>query len=596
MRKFLTVLFISLSVIALSNAQQGEWYNDDGGYTLEGFGTKNNPYIISSETSFVYLAEKINSSFDGIFDGKYFLLTEDLDLGAHYWIPVGSDELHPFKGIFDGNGKTIRNLYIRSTETKEFSATGLFGYVGNGAIIENLTIEGGKVAGCSSQSISRTGSLAGYLLCNVAGGEDSIIIKNCHNNGVTVTGGQTDYSNTGGLIGEGYAFCDSDGAVDITIEDCTNSGEVIAATSGFPYTGGIIGKGRGHGYCFGSISSHGSFHIRSCINKATITGGNTTGTDAVSSTGGIFGFGYASGDGYGDSDGTGVFTTELCMNTGAVKGGDAASINAYTYTGGIFGYGDGYGYGDISGSSDKQTEGNGYGSGMFTVTSCTNNGHLSGGDASKTGTVSATGGIFGFGSGSGAGDKAGNGYAYGSFSLRNCYSAADISTTNGYIGGLGGCITTIGSGPNYVISAILQDCYVAGSINADVSSYDDVITGGIIGRMHRTDDANEDPKVDRCLAVLSYLAGSENKTYQIAGQLLNIRSAKALTENYAYIKEGYRNDRRTIQNGYEWSGTTAAPPISEWNASDRVWFIQENSRRYMPRLRNIPDQPRVVIP
>lgn len=596
MRSLTTVLFILLWATSFSFAQQGEWYNDDGGFMFEGYGTENNPYIISSETALTYLAEKINSSSGETFDGKHFLLTNDLDLGKHYWTPIGSDPQHTFQGIFNGNGNTIRNLYIRRNEIQNFSATGLFGYVGNGAIIENLTIEGGKVYGSNNDLISRTGALAGYLFCNAGGEEDSIIIRNCHNIQVSVIGGETEYSHTGGLIGEGYAFCDSDGAVSIRIERCSNSGEVIASSSNFSYSGGIIGKGRGHGYCYGSVSAHGSFYIRSCTNNGTVTGGKTKGADAISSTGGILGFGYATGDGYGDSDGTGIFMIDYCMNTGAISGGDAVSSNAYTYVGGIFGYGDGYGYGDISGSNDNNG-GQGYGSGTFSITSCANRGYISGGEARSNGTIAATGGIFGFASGSGAGNIDGYGYAYGSFSMRNCYSAANISAIQGCVGGLGGWIATSGNGPNYVISAIVQDSYVAGTINTDIMAYDQVISGGVIGRIQRADEANEAPKIDHCLVVLSHLIGDTNKTFRIAGQLENIKSpSKALNQNYAYIKNGKWSEKKSILNGHEWNGMMTALPVSKWNVSDRAWLIQENTYKYLPRLRNVPNQSRIVIP
>lgn len=590
---------ISVLFIGYSHAQEGDWYNDDGGYAFQGLGTEANPYEISSEVALAYLAEQVNESAGESFEGKYFILTDDLDLGAHYWVPIGKDPLNAFRGILDGNGKTIYNLYIRQTENA-YPAAGLFGYMGNGAKIEHLTIEGGTVEGCGNQAISRTGCLAGYLLCNATSETDSIIIRDCHNKKVTVIGGQTNYSNTGGLIGEGYAFCDSDGAAFILIDRCTNTGDVKAVSSNFPYTGGIVGKGRGHGYCDASVSAYGSFYIRLCANRGTITGGSANGADAVSSTGGILGFGYATGDGYGHSDGSGVFTLEYCSNLAPVKGGSALSDYAYTYTGGIFGYGDGYGYGDTSTSAESEntgtSSGNAYGSGVFSIASCFNRGYISGGEAIGSGTASSTGGIFGFASGSGAGDKQGRGYAYGSFTLRNCYSFADISAAKGCIGGIGGWIVTNGNGPNYVISAIMQNCYAAGTINSDIALLE-AVTGGIVGRVQRSDDAHTDPVVDHCLAVLSYLKGAKESTFRIAGQLLNTQTpAKVLTANYAYITGGEWVNRKTLQNGLEWTGVMSAPPISDWNAAGRLWNINLKTYKYLPRLRYVPNQQQVAIP
>lgn len=596
MRRVITVLFLlSLLFASRSRAQEGDWLNDDGAFRFPGFGTKNNPYEIASAPALAYLANEVNRPSGKSFEKTYFIITEDIDLAGRYWVPIGADPLRPFRGYLDGNGKIIYNMNVRSTDEKSYPASGLFGHVGNGAIIENLSLEGGEAAGCSDREISRTGSLAGYVLCSVSGGEDSIIIRNCDNRNVTVTGGKSTYSNTGGLIGEGYAFSDNDGMARIRIEGCSNEGLVNAAPSNFPYTGGIIGKGRGHGYCFGSVSAHGSLTIRSCVNRGFVTGGSTSGADAVSSTGGVLGFGYATGDGYGDSDGSGAFTIEHCTNTGTVKGGEAAGANAYTYTGGITGYADGYGYGDISGGSEKASNGHGYGSGIFTVNACMNRGPVAGGDARGAAAIASTGGIFGFASGSGAGNKQGQGYAYGSFMMRNCYSYADIMAAKGFLGGLGGWVATSGNGPNYVISAIMQDCYAAGTINADMPD-SGTITGGIAGCVHRSDDANKDPHIDHCLAAMSFMNGAEDKTYRIAGQLMDVHSpAEVLTGNYAFIADGRWTDRRTRQNGTGWSGLMDELPVSGWNASGKAWIIDRHSA-YMPKLRYMSGQSNIPVP
>jgi hypothetical protein len=575
-------------------AQTGDWYNDEGGYTFEGLGTRAEPFLISSVSGLAYLADQVNMTPGNPYRGAYFILVNDLDIGAHYWIPIGCDAAHSFQGSFNGNGKTIHHLYVNNSNSEGYPASGLFGYLGNGARIENLAIEGGEITGDASQSISYTGSLAGYMFCNAVSGEDSIIIRNCHNRNVTVIGGETDHSNTGGLLGEGYAFCDGDGAVYILIEGCSNTGKVIAAPSNYPYTGGIIGKGRGHGYCDGAVSSSGSFIISSCANNGTITGGHTRGDDAVSSAGGIFGYGYASGDGYGFSDGSGVFTASLCINNGFVKGGDANSPNAMSFAGGIFGYGDGYGYGDKSSINDTINNGSGYGSGKFTVTSCANQGDIAGGNAPGKEAVASVGGIFGCSSASASGDEQGKGYGYGAFSMRNCYSSGDISGKSGCAGGLGGFISTNGNGPNHTLSAIIQDCFAAGTVNKNEPS--SAVSGGIIGRIHKADEANTSPGIDRCVAALSSLSGMEGYTFRIVGQVTNAPvSSRFLSDNYAYVSEGNWGMTGAIRNGREWSGLMSAPPMDEWNSAGNVWqFPRSNS--VMPRLRGLSGQTNVPVP
>ena len=60
----------------------------------------------------------------------YFPVDED---GAGGWLPIG-DGNNPFAAVFDGNGRSIRNLAIRRDQTH----VGLFGAIGDKAAIRNL--------------------------------------------------------------------------------------------------------------------------------------------------------------------------------------------------------------------------------------------------------------------------------------------------------------------------------------------------------------------------------------------------------------------------------------------------------------------------
>ncbi|MDR1557540.1 MAG: hypothetical protein LBS88_11020 [Tannerellaceae bacterium] len=596
MMRIISALIVTILLFAIPlHGQRGDWYNDEGGFAFQGSGTKDDPYQISSVTAFAFLAEQVNMWPGKSFQGEYFILTEDIDLGKHYWIPIGSESHQPFRGVFDGKGKSICNLYIGNTDVDNvYAAAGLFGYLGNGAKIENLTIDGGLIIGGGREATSRTGSLAGYALCSVSEGEDSIIIRNCHNKHVKITGANTEVAYTGGLIGEGYAFSDGDGSALLLMENCSNSAVVAGYHTNFPYTGGIIGKGHGHGYCDGATSSGGSFILRSCINKGDITGGAATGKDAITSTGGILGFGYGSGDSYGNSNGSGLFTIEYCLNTGTISGGDAAGSQAFSYTGGIFGYGDGYGFGD---KLSKNTPGNGYGSGTFIIQSSANKGTVKGGNISDPTAVSATGGLAGFASGSASGEGAGEGYGYGSFSMRNCYSYAQITTKKGFIGGLTGWLATIGNGTNHTISAIIQNSYVAGSINQGDTVFP-VITGGIAGRIQKSKEANKTPQIGNCLVALSYLNGGIGRTFRIAGQIQGILQpfTGVFNRNYAYIKEGEWVNRKVVKNGYDWNHSMLNIPVSSWNVTEKAWIIVEDGQEIMPALNNVPEQGDLPVP
>jgi hypothetical protein len=587
------VILILLCAVSLCG-QRGDWYNDEGGFTFQGSGTKDDPYLISSITAFTFLAEQVNMWPGKSFRGEYFVLTEDLDLGKHYWIPIGSEAHQPFCGVFNGNGNVIRNLYIGSTDVDNvYAAAGLFGYLGNGAKIENLTIEGGVIVGGGREAVSRTGCLAGYLLCSVSGGKDSIVVRNCHIKQMKIAGAHTETANTGGLTGEVYSFSDGGGEALVLIENCNNSSWVLASpASGFPYTGGIVGKGHGHGYCDDVASSAGIFILRSCLNSGDIEGGRAVGKDAVSSTGGILGFGYGSGDGYGNSSGSGSLIIEYCLNSGVITGGDAVGNQAFSYTGGLLGYADGYGYGDKLG---RNTSADGYGSGSFIVRFSANRGVVRGGHTLNNTAVVSTGGILGFASASASGDGTGGNSGYGLFSMRNCYSYASIMSRSGFLGGLAGNLASIGMGTNHTISAVISDSYAAGSINKEDTIFP-VITGGIVGRMQKSKEAHKAPQVGNCLVVLSYLNGKTRRTFRVAGQIQGIRQpfTAILYRNYAYVKEGEWVNVKIIKNGHDWSYSPLSLPVSRWYTRANAWHPESDGK--LPKLLNLPGQEDIPLP
>ena len=96
--------------------------------SLSGSGTKADPYLIYSGADLAYLAQ------NAIGTSKYASLMNNIDLAGISWSPIGTKD-SPFKGIFDGNGYTIKNLSV--TGNKQYS--GLFGYT-SAARVSNLAI------------------------------------------------------------------------------------------------------------------------------------------------------------------------------------------------------------------------------------------------------------------------------------------------------------------------------------------------------------------------------------------------------------------------------------------------------------------------
>lgn len=153
------------------------------------------------------------------------------------WNPIGGK--NPFKGIFDGNGHTVSDLYINSSG----SNLGLFGYV-DGAEIKNVTVQG-NVTGFYEEGNEQSGQYVGLVL---GVGTTKSKLENCESRG-SVTG----CSNVGGIAGLIANNC--------FITSCTNRATVknYPGTSG-AYFGGIVGYGTGLSFCanYADITAEGS--------------------------------------------------------------------------------------------------------------------------------------------------------------------------------------------------------------------------------------------------------------------------------------------------------------------------------------------------
>ncbi|MBQ6005794.1 MAG: hypothetical protein IJL14_06070 [Selenomonadaceae bacterium] len=204
---------------------------------LSGSGSANNPYLIKTETDLRQLANYVNYGNDCA--GKYFKLADNITL-TNDWLAIG-ENLRPFKGIFDGDGKTISGLTVSGGDN-----LGLFGRVEN-ATIQNLNLAGVNVTGKNN-----VGSLVG------SANNNSQII-NC-----TVQGNITGSENVGGFVG---VLSGS------TIKNCTFLGGSIKGKN----IGVIVGSNGGSvndNYYFGDlkgINSNGATQIFNVTMPADVT-------------------------------------------------------------------------------------------------------------------------------------------------------------------------------------------------------------------------------------------------------------------------------------------------------------------------------------
>lgn len=127
---FLCLIFVFSAALFATFSNYGQ-VSAEGG-TLEGAGTSENPYLISSVSNLELFRNEVNTGNSSFING-FFKLEKSLNLkDIESWIPIGNE--NAFKGTFEGNGKTIDNINL-----KDGNSLGLFGNLEN-ATISNLGI------------------------------------------------------------------------------------------------------------------------------------------------------------------------------------------------------------------------------------------------------------------------------------------------------------------------------------------------------------------------------------------------------------------------------------------------------------------------
>ena len=111
--------------------------------------TNENIYEIEFPSELAWLAAAVNGTLPETraanapkdFAGMTFVLTKDIDLYGQEWTPIGTAN-NIFKGTFDGQGHTVKNLKISGYN----SNVGFFGVTHDGEI-KNFTVENAEVSG-----------------------------------------------------------------------------------------------------------------------------------------------------------------------------------------------------------------------------------------------------------------------------------------------------------------------------------------------------------------------------------------------------------------------------------------------------------------
>ena len=191
MKKFTSVVIalamLMAMMVTMIPTASAAWDGSSVSAALVGTGTELDPYLVSSENDLAFVAKQVNDAVTG-FEGEYFKLTSDLDLGNNSWTPIGATSNY-FRGIFDGDGHTVYGLNVYTDPTnKSAQYGGLFGRVENG-VVKNITVEGAKIV-----SFKYAGTVVANLTAKADGAPAAVI--NCHSVNCDVRGVQA-----GGVVG-----------------------------------------------------------------------------------------------------------------------------------------------------------------------------------------------------------------------------------------------------------------------------------------------------------------------------------------------------------------------------------------------------------
>lgn len=298
-----------------------------------GFGTYDDPYLISTKADLLALSDYVNHEAD---DNKpfYYLMTEDIDMSGVDFEPINcyKDE-YDYKVNFDGGNHKITNLTI----AKDNNYCGLFGRVnGNHLYIKDLTIENLSIDVETSESEVYVGGVIAYFTNPTQSGSSTL--SNCKVSGSISMKNYTQ-SCIGGIVG--YSQC-------IDISNCKNYAN-INVEYGYVNTslnngiGGIVGKSTV------PAATGVTKTLSKCSNFGNVTGpmnvggigGYTLGITASqnNNTGHITFFDDNAGGIIGFARSTLI---DFCCNIGAVTisfdGVDNKSVLTSKYIGGIAGY------------------------------------------------------------------------------------------------------------------------------------------------------------------------------------------------------------------------------------------------------------------
>ena len=199
-----------------------------------GTGTQQDPYEIFSAKEFVYFLNQIKNG--ETYEGIYFVLTSNINLGGFAVDSTSLTEDTAFKGILDGNSHKVFNFSINETNN---TYNGLFGYMDG--TIKNIGFETSMTITTSKT----TDVYIGLIIGNLSGTLENVYVSG------TITSTSLRISYVGGLVGY------STGSI---INSYSNVSVTATSTNLKCYAAGMVGYNDGSitgSFAYGNVSAKG---------------------------------------------------------------------------------------------------------------------------------------------------------------------------------------------------------------------------------------------------------------------------------------------------------------------------------------------------
>src|SRR5574344_1314681 len=340
-RDIYSVVEGSSSSMSSSSWDEGIWWSSSSmsssSVASYSSGYYRNYYVITTPEELAWFAAQVNAgntAYNAVLDNDIVLyedsITDANKAGVTRWSAIGKTKATAFKGIFDGNGHTVRGMYVNDTSSSsalDTIARGFFGYVDSLGMVKNLKLKNAYVYAYHAF----VGAAAGG-----AAGQNAGTIKNVSVDGYVGSLARGKYASSYGYSFAGAVAGINRGTIDSSLSAATVFGNAEPSDASEFYVGGIAGSSSGT--------------ITNCTNSGKVTAVSYFYTR----------FSYAGGIA-GSSSGTITNCRNSgkvsCSYAGGIAGSSSGTITNCTNSGAVFGIA-----GGIAGSSSG------------TITNCTNSG------------------------------------------------------------------------------------------------------------------------------------------------------------------------------------------------------------------------------